>query len=200
MLAFSDNPPVRSPGVNRVADCRGRWWVAHTKARFEKAFAADLLARSVAYFLPMAERLTFSGGRRRRGMVPLFPSYVFFCDPGDDARHGAMATGRLCQVLNVADQRRLVGELSALELALAAKVPLAPYATAAAAVGSRCRVTCGPFRGLEGTVVRGDGRTRIVLEVGMLGRGVVMEIEAGLLEPVGDPGERGVPATLGAAS
>ena len=198
MLAFSDNPPVLSPGVSSVAECRGRWWVAHTRARFEKAFAADLLARSVAYFLPMAERLTLSGGRRRRGMAPLFPSYVFFCDPGDDARHRAIATGRLCQVLNVADQRRLVGELSALELALAAKAPLAPYATAAA-VGSRCRVTCGPFRGLEGTVVRDGGRTRIVLEVGMLGRGVVMEIEAGLLEPVGDPGERGVRAALGAA-
>lgn len=198
MLAFSDNPPVLSPGVTCVAECRGRWWVAHTKARFEKAFAADLLARSVAYFLPMAERLTLSGGRRRRGMAPLFPSYVFFCDPGEDARYRAMTTGRLCQVLKVADQRQLVGELSALELALAAHAPLSPYG--GATVGSRCRVTCGPFRGLEGTVVRGDGRTRIVLEVAMLGRGVVMEIEAGLLEPAGDHGKCGAPAAVGAAS
>ena len=184
MLAFSDNPPVLSPGVNCLADCRGRWWVAHTKARCEKAFAADLLANRVAYFLPMTERVTVSGGRRRRGMMPLFPSYVFFCDDGDDARYRAMSTGRLCQVLNVADQGRLVTELSTVEQALAAGAPLNPHPFAAA--GRWCRVTAGPFRGVEGTVVRCEGRTRIVMEVGMLGRGVAMEIEADLLEPADD--------------
>ena len=182
MLAFADNPPVLSPGVRCVAEVRGRWWVAHTKARCEKAFAGDLLAAGVAYFLPMAERVTVSGGRKRRGMVPLFPSYVFFCGEGDhETRYRAMATGRLCQVLHVADQARLVGELSALERALAAGVPLNPSPFTVA--GRRCRVTAGPLRGLEGAVLRCDGRTRIVLEVGMLGRGVAVEIDADLLEP-----------------
>ena len=88
-----------------------------------------------------------------------------------------MATGRLCQVLRVVDQARLVGELTALQRALDGQAPLDPYPHAA--VGRRCRVTAGPFRGLEGTVVRWDGRTRIVLEVGILGRGAAMEIDAG---------------------
>ena len=36
------------------------------------------------------------------GLMPLFPSYVFFS--GDaDARYRALATGRLCQVIRVAD-------------------------------------------------------------------------------------------------
>jgi hypothetical protein len=39
---------------------------------------------------------------------------------------------------------------------------------------------------MEGTVVRWDGRTRIVLEIGILGRGASMEIDADLLEPAGD--------------
>src|SRR5688500_468301 len=108
MLAFSDNPPVLSPGLRSVAEGRGRWWVAHTKARCEKAFAADLLGRDVAYFLPMTERVSVSGGRKRRGMTPLFPSYVFVCGAeNDDTRYRAMLTGRLCQVLPVADQGRL---------------------------------------------------------------------------------------------
>ena len=83
MLAFADNPPVLSPGVRGVAERRGRWWVAHTKARCEKAFAGDLLPGRVAYFLPMTERASVSGGRKRRGMMPLFPSYVFFCGEAD---------------------------------------------------------------------------------------------------------------------
>lgn len=199
MLAFSDNPPVLSPGVSSLAELRGRWWVAHTKARCEKAFAADLLLNRVAYFLPMSERVTVSGGRRRRGMVPLFPSYVFFCDDRDDARYRAMCTGRLAQVLNVADQARLVTELTTVERAMAAGAPLSPHPLAAA--GHRCRVTAGPFRGVEGTVIRCDGRTRIVMEIGMLGRGVAMEIEADLLEPAehaqGEAGERQLLETAG---
>lgn len=187
MLAFLENPPALWPGISHIAEAPGPWWVAHTKARFEKAFAADLLARDIAYFLPMLERVRISGGRRRRGMMPLFPSYVFFS--GDtEARYQAVATGRLCQVLRVADQGRLVAELGEVQRAMNGNVPLDPYPYAA--VGHRCRVTAGPFRGLEGTVVRWDGRTRIVLEVGMLGRGAAMEIDADLLEPAGDAASR----------
>jgi transcription antitermination factor NusG len=183
MLSLSENPPALSPGLVDISGAPGPWWVAHTKARFEKAFAADLAARDIAYFLPMLERVRVSGGRRRRGLMPLFPSYVFFAGDGD-TRYRAVATGRLCQVIRVVDQPRLIGELTDIRLALQRNAPLDPYPYAA--VGRRCRVAAGPFRGMEGTVVRWDGRTRLVLEVGMLGRGVAMEIDADLLEPADD--------------
>lgn len=181
MLALADNPPVLSPGMRSIAESSEPWWVAHTKSRCEKAFAADLLARDIAYFLPMLERVRVSGGRRRFGMAPLFASYVFFS--GDvEARYRAIATGRLCQVLRVADQVKLIGELSAVHQALQGLAPLEPHPHVA--VGKRCRVTAGPFCGLEGTVIRIEGRTRIVLTVGILGRGAAMEIHPDLLEPV----------------
>ena len=41
-------------------------------------------------------------------VLPLFPSYVFFAGDGD-VRHRAVSTGRLCQVIRVADQARIVG-------------------------------------------------------------------------------------------
>jgi transcription antitermination factor NusG len=183
MLTFSDNPPALSPGLGLISQAPGPWWVAHTKARFEKAFAADLLVRNIAYFVPMLERVRVSGGRRRRAMMPLFPSYVFFS--GDaETRYRALSTGRLCQVLRVADQTQLIGELTELQQALDSRAALDPYPQAA--IGRRCRIKAGPFRGLEGTVVRWNGRTRIVLEVGMLGRGAAMEIDADLLEPASD--------------
>jgi transcription antitermination factor NusG len=168
------------PGITRISDAPGPWWVAHTKARFEKAFAADLASRRIAYFLPMLERVRISGGRRRVGLLPLFPSYVFFAGDGDD-RYRAVSTGRLCQVIRVADQVRLVDELTALQRALSGKATIDPYPYAA--VGRRCRVMAGPFRGIEGKVVRWEGRTRIVLEVGILGRGAAMEVHPDLLEP-----------------
>ena len=158
----------------------GRWWVAHTKSRFEKAFAWDLLRHGIGYFLPMVERVRISGGRKRRVMAPLFPSYVFFC--GNEAdRYAALATDRLCQVLRVADQEVLIGELGDIERAMAGKAVMDPYPFAA--TGRRCRVKAGPFRGLEGVVVNRNKVARLVLQVGILGQGAAIEIDADLLEP-----------------
>jgi len=181
MLKLSDNPPLVSPWAGSLAELQGRWWVAHTKARFEKTFAWNLLRANIGHFLPMVERVSISGGRKRLVMKPLFASYVFFCGSEDD-RYAAMTTNRLCQTIEVADQAALIDELLMIEKALDLKAKLDPYPFAVA--GQRCRITAGPFMGLEGTVVERSKPARLVLEVSILGQGAVIEIDADLLEPV----------------
>jgi hypothetical protein len=181
MLKLADNPPGLTPGYASVGALPGRWGVAHTKARSEKAFAFDCLSIGVGHFLPMRRRVTVSGGRTRHGLIPLFGGYVFFCG-GEDARHRVLATHRLCQVIEVADQTRLVRELAALERALAGGLELNLYA--GPRVGHLCRVTGGPLKGHCGILVRRQGAARLVLEVGILGQGVLVEVDDGLLEQV----------------
>lgn len=180
MLRLADNPPMLSPAAESVSQLAGPWWVAHTKARFEKAFAWDLLAHEIGYFLPLVKRVVFSGGRKRQVMAPLFSSYVFFCGSEED-RYAAMTTNRLCQTIKIVDQERFVSEIAAIEKAVAGGVPLDPYPFAA--VGCRCRVRSGPLQGTEGTIVQRSKPTRLVLEVSILGQGAAVEIDADLLEP-----------------
>jgi transcription antitermination factor NusG len=52
------------------------------------------------------------------------------------------------------------------------------------AVGQRCRVTAGPFAGIEGIVSRHGGATQIILEVSVLAQGAALEIDADLVEPI----------------
>lgn len=179
MLKVSENPPMIPPGIAGVAEMPGTWWVAHTKARFEKAFAWDLLRRGIGYFLPLREKVSISGGKKRRVQTPLFASYVFLCG-STEQRHAALATGRLCQAIEVKDQDRFRSQISAIQKALAGQLPMDPYPFAA--VGRRCRVTAGPLEGLEGVVVRRDRLARLVLEVSILGQGASVEIDADLLE------------------
>jgi transcriptional antiterminator RfaH len=182
VLRFVDNPATLFPRVSSLLEFTGDWWVGHTKARFEKAFAFELIRRRIPYFLPMLERTYTSGGRRRRVLIPVFTSYVFF-NGGEFERHQAMCTGRLAQVIPVVDQARLSKELSALERALAASGDkLMPHPRLAA--GDHCRVTTGPFRGIECIVIGQSNPARVVLEVGILGQGVAMEIDRSLLEPL----------------
>ena len=62
MLKPTENPPRLLPGPRGVADLSGRWWVGHTRARNEKAFAWDLLSKGIGYYLPLVERVTVSSG------------------------------------------------------------------------------------------------------------------------------------------
>ena len=183
MLSIADNPPVLPPSCASLTQLQGPWWIAHTKARCEKAFAWDLLKREVGYFLPLVERVTVSSGKKRRGMAPLFASYVFFCG-GDEARYTALTTDRLCQVIKVVDQAKLVGELAALERAVLSGVPLDPYPYLE--VGQRCRIKAGAFRGLEGMVLERHAKHRFLLFVSILQQGASLEIDADLLEPIAE--------------
>lgn len=93
MLKFNDNPPVRPSDVASIGEIDGDWYVAHTKARNEKIFAWELLRKNVAHFFPMVEKLTFSGGRKRRNMTGVFPGYVFFCGDGTSRTTASKPTG-----------------------------------------------------------------------------------------------------------
>jgi transcriptional antiterminator RfaH len=181
MLKLSENPPLLSHQAALPSDLTGQWWIAHTKSRSEKALAWDLASAGVGYFLPMARKTTFSGGRKRQVMRPLFPSYVFVC--GDaEARYRTMTTGRVCNVLAVPDQPKLITELTSVYRALTGgpELDLYPFA----AVGRRCRVTAGPLMGIEGIVVQRTQRATLVLEISLLKQGAALEIGLDLVEPV----------------
>ena len=181
MLKLEENPPILSPKAVSIEKLTGRWWVAHTKSRCEKAFAWELHDRGIGYFLPLIERVRISGGKKRKALHPLFSSYVFFCGEEED-RYAAMTTNRLCATIRVSNQEQLIEELSAIEEALGGDVQLDPYPYLA--TGQRCRIKAGPFRGMEGTVIRRNKVARFVLQVSILGQGAAMEVDADLLEPL----------------
>lgn len=180
MLRIDENPPPLTPGFRSVREFAGLWWVGHTKARFEKAFAWDLLRAGVAFYLPMIERHRYSGGRRRLVLWPLFPSYVFFCGD-DEARYAALATDRLCSIITVTDQARFVDEIAAIERAVSARLPISFYPHAVP--GRWCRVVRGPFAGFEGQVLRVRKRAWIVLQVAALGTSALVETDLDAVEP-----------------
>ncbi len=179
MLKVSENPSMLPLGLQSVSELSGNWWVAHTKARNEKALARDLSDAGIGYYLPLVKRTTFSGGRRRHGMYPLFLGYVFIV--GDkETRYRALTTNRVCQVIPVIDQETMTRELCSIEQAIRSGLSVGHYPFAA--VGNRCRVARGPLQGIQGVVVRCDNKTRLILQVSVLGNGASLEIDADLLE------------------
>lgn len=157
------------------------WMVLHTKSRQEKAVARYLTAAGAVFYLPLITRVTLVRNRKLRSRVPLLSGYVFLSGDPEDG-YAAVTTRRVCQIIRVTDQDRLIDELEQIRDALDRGAEL--YRCPFAVVGTRCRVTKGPFEGIEGEISRKLGSNRLALQIQTLGRGAVLEIDADLLEPV----------------
>jgi transcription antitermination factor NusG len=168
-------------GVFELSETADPWWVAHVRSRQEKALARHLVRVGIPFYLPLQEKRVRRGGRQFVSHLPLFPSYVF-CRGRGEERLAALRTHLVCQILEVAQQELLTGELAQLRLLQESGASLAPHP--AFAPGDEVRVTQGPFEGYVGVVVRSDGRPRLVVSISMLRKAVAVEFDREALAPV----------------
>jgi transcriptional antiterminator RfaH len=157
----------------------------------EKSLARRLREREVSFFLPLYRRRWKQRGRAFNSYLPLFPGYLFvYGDP--DARLTALQTNLVTCTLPVPDQGRLQTDLLQIHQLLTTGAPVTPEDRLQP--GSRVRVTRGPFEGLEGKILRREQQLRFVVEVQLLQRGVSLNIESWMFEPIGsaatDPGHK----------
>jgi transcription antitermination factor NusG len=159
-----------------------RWYVAQTIARHEKRAAELLKNRDIENFLPLYESVRRWKDRRVRLHLPLFPGYVFV----------HMVFQERMRVLEIPSVVRLVGfggslsmlpdhEVEALQNGLTRQshVEPHPYLT----IGRRVRVKCGPLEGLEGLLVRKQGRFRLILSVDLIQRSMIVDVDAADVSP-----------------
>ncbi len=158
-----------------------RWYALYTKARQEKSLARELLKHGVPFYLPLVKKINLTRGRRRTSLVPLFGGYVFVYGT-ESERLKALTTNRVSRVLSVEDPDRLVFDLRQLRQMIAADAPLTIERRLEA--GRPVRVRRGAFAGLEGTVLKRRGETRLLVSVNFLQQGASVEIDDFLLEPL----------------
>lgn len=159
----------------------GQWWVLHTKPRAEKSLARRLLRRDISFFLPMFERRCRVHGEIRSARLPLFPGYLFL--HGDlDARATAFETNLVAQCLKVVDEARLHSQLTRVHRLMRAEESLHPESRIGP--GTPVEIVDGPLAGLTGKVIRRGKQLRFFVEVDLLQRGVSIELDRWMIQPV----------------
>jgi transcription antitermination factor NusG len=169
-----DGGEVLWPGMRQ-------WWVLHTRARQEKALARNLICFETPFFLPLVKKTCLVRGRRVCAHLPLFPGYLFVFGTEDD-RARSLRTNRVAQTLKVDEPARLVFDLRQIRRLIESNAPLTVESRLGP--GHRVRVRKGPFAGLEGTVTRRRGKTRLIVVVDFLQQGASVEMEDFLVEPI----------------
>ena len=165
-------------GLSPVDVLDGPWWLVHTKARNEKALAADLDYLGIGCYLPLAHTSRRYGGRTVSIDIPLFPGYLFLSG-GPEERLAALSTKRVANVIRVVDQERLRADLRQVFRVTTSDTPVDVYPGIRR--GRRCRVTQGCLKGIEGVVIRRRGVCRVYISVVALGQSAEVEIDASLL-------------------
>jgi transcription antitermination factor NusG len=156
------------------------WHVLHVKPRCEKKMAEYCGAHGITFDLPLREETKIYQRRKVTVHKPVFPGYIFACFDSD-AKTTVLKSNQVVHVLSVINQEQLIHELGQIRQALSVDPTL--DACAAFQAGKRVVIRSGPFQGLEGVVQVVRGKTKVVLNVDMIGRAVAVEVAIETLEP-----------------
>lgn len=155
------------------------WHVLHVKPRCEKKMAEYCGVHALTSELPLREETKVYQRRRVTVHKPVFPGYVFIRFSAAE-RVDVLKSNLVVRDLPVVDQAQFVRQLDQIRQALSVDPTL--DACAAFTAGRRVRIAAGPFMGLEGVVQTVRGKTRVMLNVEMIGQALSVEVGIETLE------------------
>lgn len=159
------------------------WWLLYTKSRQEKQLMRHLRKLDLMHYAPqIAHRRRSPAGRVRTTYAPLFNNYVFLCGD-DEARYEAVCTGCVQKATAINDTDEFVSDLRQIRDLINLGVPLTLESRLEP--GQRVRVRSGAFMGYEGTILRREQETRLLVSVHFMEQGVSVKLEDCQLEPIG---------------
>jgi transcriptional antiterminator RfaH len=161
-------------------DPKPRWHVLHVRPRCEKKMAEYAARHGLPHDLPLRQETKIYQRRKVTVWKPVFPGYVFVVFAPLE-RLAVLKSNVIVRILEAPDQAQLVHELEQVRQALAVDPTL--DACGAFTRGRRVLIGAGPFQGLEGVVQTVRGKTRVLLNVDMIGRAVAVEVAIEALEP-----------------
>jgi transcription antitermination factor NusG len=165
------------------------WYAVHTRSRHEGKVHLGLTQKSIHTFLPLIEVWSRRKDRRKRIQLPMFPGYLFVELPVVDnaVRLEILKTFGVVKILGRprgADPIPVPDEkIETIKRLIESKVEIQHYSYPK--VGEGARITDGPFRGIEGTVIRTDLKKDLfVISIDMLQRSVAIEIKGFQIEKI----------------
>jgi transcription termination/antitermination protein NusG len=161
------------------------WYAVWTRSHSERLVCDQLAALGFSAFVP--ELGVWSKRQQQMHVVstPMFPGYLFVRDRMDKHAYIEMLKVRgLVRILENGWTRLTPipeEEVTSIKQVMEAGVPVFPHALHD---GDRVRVTGGPLKGVEGVFLKDCPESgRLIVSVGLLGRGVSVEVDCTNVAP-----------------
>lgn len=151
------------------------WYVAYTLPKHEKAIAHRLGMEEISCYVPLYSETRKWRERKVKLELPLFPCYVFVRMPfGTRARllstPGVIRLVATCGAAVVFPDEEMDALQSSLKIWNARPYPFHNS-------GKRIRLKSGPFAGLEGTILRRDGKRKLIVNLDLINSSMWLNID-----------------------
>jgi transcription antitermination factor NusG len=152
------------------------WYALKTRSRHERVVRDALELRGIECFLPVSRDRHRWSDRIRLVETPLFSTYLFVRLPVAPPRPSVGVKG-VVELVSMGGVPAPVGdeEVDALRRLSFAGVALERHRFLRS--GQRVRIRSGPFRGIEGTLVRRKGREKLVINVDLFAQAAALTLD-----------------------
>jgi len=162
------------------------WYAVWTRSRQEKAAAEMLGMLGVRHYLPLKSELRQWSDRKQLVEVPLFSGYLFVCmNPLKDSRLTVLKVpGIVAFVGNQSGPLPIPHkEIEDIQTVLASGANCSVHPSLKE--GDRVRVMRGALAGVEGTLVRVNSESRLLISIDMIRQSLAVSISQRDVERVG---------------
>ncbi len=158
------------------------WYVIHTTPQREKTVANQIGNLGMEFFLPTYKTVKQWSDRKKKVELPLFPNYVFV-HTSENERHLLFSITNLVKFVSIESRPVKVREteIDAVRRILEAddvEVGMANYFE----TGSKVRIARGQLAGLEGRVLKQNGKSRLLIRIDELQKAFSINVATHLLE------------------
>ncbi len=158
------------------------WYAVHTRSRHEDRACLGLQQKSFHAYLPKVEVWSKRKDRRKKIMIPMFPGYLFveLATLDNEIKVDVLKTFGVVRILGKSMGSEPIpvpdDKIDAIRRIVDSKVEVQQFQYPK--VGEPARIINGPFKGVEGQVLRTDYEKELfVIEIELLQRSVAIKLE-----------------------
>lgn len=158
------------------------WFALYTRSRHEKLANQELQKKGFETFLPLRQVLRHWSDRKKIIEDPLFKGYLFVHTPLRE-RWNILNTAGVVNFVGNPSRKAVTipeSELSSVRRFVENDIEIDPFPYLKK--GMRVYIKSGPFKGIEGFIVRKDQQCRLVISIDVLMQSVSIEIDQACIE------------------
>ena len=159
------------------------WYALKVRTGAEPRVKTALENKGYPVFLPTWLDCRRYSDRIKKVQAPLFSGYLF-CRLNAQERLPVLTTPWVDSIVGVGGEPRAIEEQEIAAIQRVVDAGSSPVPWPYLREGESVRIQFGPFTGLEGFVLRADGKERLVLSVHLLQRSIAVEIDRTHIRPV----------------
>lgn len=160
------------------------WFALCTRSRHEKLVNEELRKKGVETFLPLRRVTRHWSDRKKIIEEPLFRGYLFVHMPIRD-RLTVLRTRGVVRFIGGSQSNPVEvpeREILSVRHFVEQDIPVDPFPYLKE--GERVYIRSGPFKGIEGFIIRKDKHCRLVISLSLLMQSVSIQIDQASVEPI----------------